>query len=211
MIRRRTGDSIPRDGVYFFGGRNILLDSSGTRWSSGCPRSPSGTRRNHRMSEALSGAEFKKQLREGQPKLGLFLNSHSPTVAEQLAHSGYDWLLVDTQHGPMGYRESVGDAGRNLQRRREIDGARGRISRPRRHSAVARHGRRRRAGSLHQHRRRSPPGGELRAVSHSRHALGLFPAAQHEQSRAAGLRRRGERQRDRGAAGGDRRLHQEHR
>jgi hypothetical protein len=22
-------------------------------------------------------------------------------VAEQLAHSGYDWLLVDCQHGPM--------------------------------------------------------------------------------------------------------------
>jgi 4-hydroxy-2-oxoheptanedioate aldolase len=57
------------------------------------------------MSETLSGAEFKKQLREGQPKLGLFLNSHSPTVAEQLAHSGYDWLLVDTQHGPMGFQE----------------------------------------------------------------------------------------------------------
>jgi 4-hydroxy-2-oxoheptanedioate aldolase len=51
---------------------------------------------------ALSGAEFKKQLREGKPKMGLFLNAHSPTVAEQLAHSGYDWLLVDTQHGPMG-------------------------------------------------------------------------------------------------------------
>jgi 4-hydroxy-2-oxoheptanedioate aldolase len=55
------------------------------------------------MSEALSGAEFKKQMQEGRPKMGLFLNSHSPTVAEQLAHSGYDWLLVDTQHGPMGY------------------------------------------------------------------------------------------------------------
>ena len=55
------------------------------------------------MSEALSGAEFKKQLRAGKPKVGLFVNSHSPTVAEQLAHSGYDWLLVDTQHGPMGY------------------------------------------------------------------------------------------------------------
>src|SRR5271165_2978703 len=54
-------------------------------------------------SEALTGAEFKKQLREGRPKLGLFVNSHSPTVAEQLAHSGYDWLLVDTQHGPMGF------------------------------------------------------------------------------------------------------------
>ena len=52
---------------------------------------------------AATGADFKKQLRDGQPKIGLFLNSHSPTVAEQLAHSGYDWLLVDTQHGPMGY------------------------------------------------------------------------------------------------------------
>ena len=54
------------------------------------------------MDASLSGAEFKKALRAGTTKLGLFLNSHSPTVAEQLAHSGYDWLLVDTQHGPMG-------------------------------------------------------------------------------------------------------------
>jgi 4-hydroxy-2-oxoheptanedioate aldolase len=54
------------------------------------------------MSEpALSGAEFKKQLQQGIPKMGLFINSHSPTVVEQLAYSGYDWLLVDTQHGPM--------------------------------------------------------------------------------------------------------------
>ena len=60
------------------------------------------------MSDALSGAEFKKQLREGKPKFGLFLNSHSPTVAEQLAHSGYDWLLVDTQHGPMGFESLSG-------------------------------------------------------------------------------------------------------
>jgi len=54
------------------------------------------------MSDALTGKEFKSQLREGRPKMGLFVNSSSPTVAEQLAHSGYDWLLVDTQHGPMG-------------------------------------------------------------------------------------------------------------
>jgi 4-hydroxy-2-oxoheptanedioate aldolase len=53
----------------------------------------------------LSGAEFKDQLRAGSPKFGIFVNSHSPTVAEQLAHSGYDWLLVDTQHGPMGYEQ----------------------------------------------------------------------------------------------------------
>jgi 4-hydroxy-2-oxoheptanedioate aldolase len=58
------------------------------------------------MSEAAqSGADFKKELRAGSPKMGLFVNSHSPTVAEQLAHSGYDWLLVDTQHGPMNYEK----------------------------------------------------------------------------------------------------------
>jgi 4-hydroxy-2-oxoheptanedioate aldolase len=44
-------------------------------------------------------------MREGKPSMGLFLNAHSPTVAEQLAHTGYDWLLVDTQHGPMGYEK----------------------------------------------------------------------------------------------------------
>ncbi len=54
------------------------------------------------MSEVLTGAEFKRQLRAGTPKYGLFVNSHSPTVVEQLAHSGYDWMLIDTQHGPMG-------------------------------------------------------------------------------------------------------------
>jgi 4-hydroxy-2-oxoheptanedioate aldolase len=51
----------------------------------------------------LAGAAFKSELRAGKPKMGLFLNAHSPTLAEQLAHSGYDWLLVDTQHGPMSY------------------------------------------------------------------------------------------------------------
>ncbi len=55
------------------------------------------------MSERLTGAEFKAALRNNTPKLGLFINSHSTTAAEQLAHSGYDWLLIDSQHGPMGY------------------------------------------------------------------------------------------------------------
>jgi len=53
------------------------------------------------MSDS-NGATYKQQLRDGVPKMGLFINSHSPTVVEQLAHSGYDWLLIDTQHGPMG-------------------------------------------------------------------------------------------------------------
>jgi len=53
------------------------------------------------MATKISGEEFKNQLKQGTPKFGIFVNSASPTVAAQLSHSGYDWLLVDTQHGPM--------------------------------------------------------------------------------------------------------------
>ena len=48
-----------------------------------------------------SGKVFKAELKAGKPKMGLFLNSGSPTIAEQLSCAGYDWLLVDAQHGPM--------------------------------------------------------------------------------------------------------------
>jgi len=51
----------------------------------------------------ISGEEFKNQLRNGTSKFGIFVNSASPTVVGQLSHSGYDWLLVDMQHGPMDY------------------------------------------------------------------------------------------------------------
>ena len=47
------------------------------------------------------GFLFKQELHNGTPKFGIFLNSASPVVAEQCSQSGYDWLLVDTQHGPM--------------------------------------------------------------------------------------------------------------
>jgi 2-keto-3-deoxy-L-rhamnonate aldolase RhmA len=52
-----------------------------------------------------------KQLRDGNTKLTVL---NSQTVAEQLAHSGYDWLLVDTQHGPMGPEPELGDATNKL-------------------------------------------------------------------------------------------------
>jgi len=53
------------------------------------------------VSYSDKGFNFKSDLKEGKPKFGVFVNSASPIVAEQLAFSGYDWLLVDTQHGPM--------------------------------------------------------------------------------------------------------------
>ena len=52
-------------------------------------------------SYSQKGSIFKEELRAGKPKFGIFLNSGSTVIAEQFAYSGYDWLLIDTQHGPM--------------------------------------------------------------------------------------------------------------
>lgn len=49
------------------------------------------------------GYLFKEDLKKSVPKMGVFLNSASPVVAEQFSYAGYDWLLVDMQHGPMDY------------------------------------------------------------------------------------------------------------
>jgi len=54
-------------------------------------------------SDRQSGEQFKADLRAGKPKYGIFVNGNSPTVAAQLSYCGYDWLLVDTQHGAMEY------------------------------------------------------------------------------------------------------------
>ena len=42
----------------------------------------------------------KEKLRTGKPTVGTFMNFASPLVAEYLAHVGFDWLVVDTEHSP---------------------------------------------------------------------------------------------------------------
>ena len=108
------------------------------------------------MSDSLTGAEFKAALRNNTPKMGLFINSHSPTAVEQLAHSGYDWLLIDLAARPDGVRDAVHDGRGHRQRRREVAGAGDRLRRPRGHPAGPGRGVRRRARALHQQRRRGP-------------------------------------------------------
>jgi 4-hydroxy-2-oxoheptanedioate aldolase len=51
-----------------------------------------------------SRREFKAGIKEGKTQsFGLFLNSSSPQIAEQMAAAAeYDWLLVDAQHSPVG-------------------------------------------------------------------------------------------------------------
>ena len=43
----------------------------------------------------------KQRLRAGRPAFGSLLNIGDPLVAEQMASVGFEWLLVDTEHGPI--------------------------------------------------------------------------------------------------------------
>ena len=43
---------------------------------------------------------FKRALAAGERQIGLWSSLCSPIVAEALAYSGYDWVLLDTEHSP---------------------------------------------------------------------------------------------------------------
>ena len=40
----------------------------------------------------------REKMRAGQPTIGCFLGLGSPNVAELLAHAGFDWLVIETEH-----------------------------------------------------------------------------------------------------------------
>ncbi len=44
--------------------------------------------------------DFKRALAAGQPQIGMWSTLSSPLVAELLAGSGFDWILLDTEHAP---------------------------------------------------------------------------------------------------------------
>lgn len=48
----------------------------------------------------LSSSNLKSRLAGGDPLYGIFLLSDSPTIAEIAALSGYDYAVVDMEHGP---------------------------------------------------------------------------------------------------------------
>lgn len=43
---------------------------------------------------------FKRALKEGKPQIGMWSSFSSHIVAEVLAHAGFDWVLLDTEHSP---------------------------------------------------------------------------------------------------------------
>jgi 2-keto-3-deoxy-L-rhamnonate aldolase RhmA len=43
----------------------------------------------------------REKLRAGQPAIGSFLGLQSPNVAELMAHAGFDWLVIETEHNAL--------------------------------------------------------------------------------------------------------------
>lgn len=56
------------------------------------------------MEAKQSGEQFKQDLKSDKVKMGLFINSNSPVICEQLSQSCYDWLLIDAQHGTFDFQ-----------------------------------------------------------------------------------------------------------
>lgn len=52
------------------------------------------------MSHTIARNEFKEALAKGRRQLGLWLAFGSSTAAEISAGGGFDWLLIDGEHGP---------------------------------------------------------------------------------------------------------------
>lgn len=49
----------------------------------------------------------KQKLAAGQPAVGTWLSLCSPLAAEYMAHMPWDWLVVDTEHSPIGFESTL--------------------------------------------------------------------------------------------------------
>ncbi len=58
------------------------------------------------------------KLRSGQPSVGTWLSLCSPVSAEAMAQMGWDWLVVDVEHSPVGFDTMV-----NMFRAIQLGGA----------------------------------------------------------------------------------------
>ena len=68
---------------------------------------------------------FKAALKSGKTQIGLWVGLGDPSVAELAAGTGFDWLVIDGEHGPNGLRDvlaqlrSIGSAAHAVVRTRD--------------------------------------------------------------------------------------------
>jgi 4-hydroxy-2-oxoheptanedioate aldolase len=62
----------------------------------------------------MSENPVQKSLHEGRAAVGTWLTLCSPAAAEQMAHVGWDWLVVEVEHSPVGF-ETMANCFRAIQ------------------------------------------------------------------------------------------------
>ncbi len=68
---------------------------------------------------AESTDQFRRRVLGGETLFGLFLDLSSPASAELCGRAGYDWLLIDLEHGAgHGGRPPADADGRRVDRHR---------------------------------------------------------------------------------------------
>ena len=109
----------------------------------------------HQPRNRMRVNESKKKAKAGTPMLGTMCNAASPLIAEWLGHSGYDFIVVDLQHGEnnldnvqmmlqaLSSTPAIADGARAVQRA-DVHPARARSRRVRRDRAAGEHARPRR-------------------------------------------------------------------
>ena len=61
---------------------------------------------------------FKHAIAKGQLQIGLWCSLCSPVAIEVVSHSGYDWLLLDTEHSPNDVTDILGASAGGAERHR---------------------------------------------------------------------------------------------
>src|ERR1039458_6248486 len=77
------------------------------RWLCGPTRRTQMTKLPRAPAPQDAAALFREQLARGEAVLGCFLSLGSPSTAELMANAGYDWALIDLEHGAGDERDAL--------------------------------------------------------------------------------------------------------
>src|SRR3954447_2375536 len=55
-----------------------------------------------------AAVDFRRRMEAGETVIGCFLSMGSPLASELMGNAGYDWALIDLEHGAGDERDSLG-------------------------------------------------------------------------------------------------------
>jgi 2-dehydro-3-deoxy-L-rhamnonate aldolase len=60
------------------------------------------------LNKSILNNAFKKAIQKKEVQIGLWVNAATPLIAEMEATAGYDWMLLDGEHGPNTTKDLLG-------------------------------------------------------------------------------------------------------